>query len=116
MRSRHGTSLVECVVAITLFTVGAMGATATVLVAQRADTFAWQRVMAARILDGRIDAFHRGHCRFRDSTWTRHAGGEVHEQWRLSVADSMAHLTGSVGVGHPPRVARIPIAVRRRCP
>lgn len=114
--ARMGLSLVECVVAIVLFTVGLLGVTAALLTAQRLERSAEaMHRMAHRALQ-QIGWFEAIPCPLRDTTWRQGDGG-VAEAWTVSRSDSGVTLVGSLTAPMPGNAAplHLPIQLHRRC-
>lgn len=115
MSQRPGISLAECLVALFLLTVGATGAIAGAVHAQRTELWAWRRIVGARVALAHLEAFERSACPTQDSSWTTTDHRSVSSRWRLRRVDSIVELQGVVEAGHPPRIVHLALAVRRRC-
>jgi len=113
--TRAGLSLIECLIALVILTIGVSATSAVLLTALRVERNASMKLDVTRVASAHLTAFVSAPCPIRDSAWARNRVGGIREQWAIVVEDSGASLIGSVEVIAPPAPHAVPLAVRRRC-
>lgn len=108
VRPRPGLSLLECLVALVLLTIGLGGGTMTLLLAVRLERIAAAEDAAVRAAIREVDQFTRVPCPARESSWTWADRSGREARWSVAVDDVGATLHGQVGADR--------LEVRRRCP
>lgn len=116
MAARPGFSAIECLVSLTVLSIGLIGAGGTVSVAHRIESQARRRsAMVTDVLD-EIDRFTAGDCLVRDSAWGPAPEAAWRGEWKVAVGDSVHTLLGRLeAIGSTPP-GSFTITVRRACP